>query len=66
MLTPSAQAFDAPLLVDCNSNLSGREVAKSMGDQVVRYGVVEDFSPREGVIGQEVEMKTFFKSGIKV
>ena len=32
------QAFGSPLLADCNSNCSGRELAKSTGSRSVRYG----------------------------
>ena len=32
------QAFESPLLVDCNSNSSGRDIAKFVGEPEIRYG----------------------------
>lgn len=37
-----SQAFEAPLLSDCNSNSSGWDIAKSVGDTEVQYGAVRD------------------------
>lgn len=33
------QAFEAPLLHECNSNSSGNEIAKSAGQMAVQYGI---------------------------
>lgn len=41
------QAFQSPLLDDCNSNSSGRDLAKSsIGETRIRYGAARD--PRFG------------------
>lgn len=36
-----AEAFDSPLLDQCNSNSSGREIAKVQSDTRLRYGVTK-------------------------
>lgn len=35
------QAFEAPILSQCSSNSSGREMAKLIGSERIRYGVVQ-------------------------
>lgn len=34
------QAFESPLLADCNSNCSGRDMAMKMNELELQYGVV--------------------------
>lgn len=46
------QAFEAPLLSDCNSNSSGRDIAKRVGDLRVQYGSFQD--------GSDSQMKLAF------
>ena len=36
------KAFEAPLLSDCNSNSSGRDIAKTVGTVTIKYGVVKN------------------------
>lgn len=36
------QAFEAPILSDCNSNSSGRDMAKGVGTARARYGAIRD------------------------
>ena len=36
------QAFEAPLLSECNSNSLGRDIAKDIGHVRVQYGVTEN------------------------
>lgn len=36
------KAFESPMLAECNSNSSGRELAEAVGSVRVRYGVVSD------------------------
>ena len=40
-LAHEEKAFESPLLADCNSNSSGRDVAKFVGEKSIRYGVVK-------------------------
>ena len=44
LLTSSRQAFEAPLLGDCKSNLSGGDIVKATGDIRVQYGVTRTAS----------------------
>ncbi|KAK5172795.1 uncharacterized protein LTR77_002915 [Saxophila tyrrhenica] len=43
-----AKAFEAPALSTCNSNSSGREIAKSMGEVEIRYGITSSQANRGG------------------
>lgn len=36
----SMQAFESPLLADCNSNSSGGDIARKAGETPIRYGVI--------------------------
>lgn len=36
------KAFESPMLAECNSNSSGRELAEAVGSVRVRYGVVSN------------------------
>lgn len=35
------QAFEAPLLADCNSNTSGKDISKTVGETQVQYGATQ-------------------------
>ena len=45
----SSQAFDSPMFANCNSNSSGRDVAKEMVDVDVQYGSREVGAPGDSV-----------------
>jgi hypothetical protein len=47
IITNTSQAFESPLLTDVNSNSSGRDLARNVGEVRVRYGATSQYAMPE-------------------
>lgn len=57
-----AKAFEAPLLANCPSNSSAKEVAKTTGEVAIRYGAIG--GAYQGVVGQNAEKIAFADASV--